>query len=56
MNRQPQVALVIGSGGIKCAASIGLWKELLKAEIQVDLLVGSSAGSLYGAVMGWAMM
>jgi NTE family protein len=41
-----RVALVIGSGGIKCAAAIGMWK-VLKDEIPVDLIVGCSGGSIY---------
>jgi len=41
-----RVALVIGSGGIKCAAAIGMW-NVLKDEIAVDLIVGCSGGSVY---------
>jgi len=41
-----RIALVIGSGGIKCAASIGMWK-VLREELSVDLIVGSSGGSVY---------
>jgi len=43
-----RVALVIGSGGIKCAAAIGMWK-VLKDQIPVDLIVGCSGGSVYSA-------
>ncbi|MEJ2487277.1 MAG: patatin-like phospholipase family protein [Anaerolineales bacterium] len=45
-----RVALVIGSGGIKCAAAIGMWK-VLQNEIPVDLIVGCSGGSIYSAVI-----
>jgi NTE family protein len=45
------VTLVIGSGGIKCAAAIGLWKVLQEAEIPVENVVGCSGGSLYGALI-----
>jgi len=41
-----RVALVIGSGGIKCAAAIGMWNVLQK-EIPLDLIVGCSGGSIY---------
>ncbi len=41
-----RIALVIGSGGIKCAAAIGMWK-VLHEELSVDLVVGSSGGSVY---------
>ena len=50
--KHPKLALVIGSGGIKCAASIGLLKVLQEAGIAVDLLVGSSGGCLYAALIG----
>jgi NTE family protein len=43
-----RVALVIGSGGIKCAAAIGMW-NVLKDEIPIDLIVGCSGGSIYGS-------
>ncbi len=44
---RPKVGLVIGSGGIKCAAGIGLWRALDRAGIRPDLVVGCSGGSLY---------
>jgi len=43
--------LVIGSGGIKCAAAIGLWRVLQDENIQVDSIVGCSGGSIYGAAI-----
>lgn len=48
---RPKVGLVIGSGGLKCAASIGLLRALNRAGIQPDLLVGCSGGSLYTSMM-----
>ena len=44
-----KVALVIGSGGIKCVAAIGIWKVLLEADIPVDMVIGCSGGSVIGA-------
>lgn len=44
-----RVALVIGSGAVKCAAAIGLRRVLEREGIGVDLLVGCSGGSLYAA-------
>lgn len=44
-----RVALVIGSGGIKCAAAIGVWQVLQRAGVNIDLVVGCSGGSLYAA-------
>jgi NTE family protein len=49
MGHHPRLALVIGSGGIKCAAAVGLWRVLLAENIPVDLLVGCSGGSMYAA-------
>lgn len=46
----PRIALVLGSGGIKCLASIGLLKVLHREGIIPDVIVGSSGGSLFGAV------
>jgi len=46
-----RVALVIGSGGIKCAAAAGLWRVLQQEGIVVDSVVGCSGGSLYGALI-----
>lgn len=44
-----RISLVIGSGGVKCAAAIGLWKVLQEEGMPVDIIVGCSGGSLYGA-------
>lgn len=48
---KPRLALVIGSGAVKCAAALGMWKALDRARLRVDLLVGCSGGSLFAAVM-----
>jgi NTE family protein len=52
MAPRPQVALVLGSGGPRGYAHIGVMKVLEDAGIDVDLVVGSSVGSLIGAF--WA--
>lgn len=49
--RRKRVALVIGAGSVKCAAALGLWKTLAKHDIELDLLVGCSGGSMYAALM-----
>lgn len=46
-----RVALVIGSGGVKCAAALGLWRVLQREGIGLDLVVGCSGGSIYAATM-----
>lgn len=42
---------MVGAGGTKCAASIGLWKVLSEADIPIDLVVGTSGGSLYASAI-----
>jgi NTE family protein len=52
---RPKIGLVLGSGGVKCAAAVGLWKVLQREGWQIDLAVGCSGGALYAAAMalGW---
>lgn len=54
-SRQRKIGLVIGSGGIKCAAALGMLKVLKRERIAYDLAVGCSGGSLYAAAiaLGW---
>lgn len=47
--RRPRTALVLGSGGIRTVAHLGLFKVLRRAGIPIDLVVGSSGGGLFGA-------
>ena len=49
MSEKKRIALVIGSGGIKCTAAIGMWRVLQQASISVDNVICCSGGSLYGA-------
>jgi NTE family protein len=46
-----RVAVVIGSGSVKCAAAIGLLKVLEREGIGIDLMVGCSGGSIYASVI-----
>jgi NTE family protein len=50
-NRRPKLALVLGSGGIKCAAAIGVMQVLEAENIDVDMVVGCSGGAVYGAAI-----
>lgn len=50
-NEQKKVALVIGSGSVKSAAAIGLHKALTAENIEVEMLVGCSGGSIYAALI-----
>jgi NTE family protein len=47
--RRPRTALVLGSGGIRTVAHLGLFKVLRRAGIPIDMVVGSSGGALFGA-------
>jgi len=47
--RRGRVALVLGSGGVKCTAAVGLWKVLARESIPIDVAVGCSGGSIYAA-------
>jgi NTE family protein len=46
-----RVALVIGSGSVKCAAAIGLQNVLRREGIEIGMLVGCSGGSMFAALM-----
>jgi NTE family protein len=45
------VALVIGSGSVKCAAAIGLQKALQREGIEIGMVVGASGGAIYAALI-----
>ncbi len=46
-----RVAVVIGSGSVKCAAAIGLFKVLQREGIPIDMVVGCSGGAIYAAFL-----
>lgn len=43
------VAVVLGSGGVKCLAALGLWRVLVREGIKVDLVVGCSGGAVFAS-------
>ena len=47
---RPKIALALGSGGTRGFAHVGVIKALEAAGIQPDLIVGTSAGSVVGAL------
>ncbi len=51
----PRVALVLGSGGPRGFAHIGVLKALEQSGIHCDLIVGSSVGSMVGALYAAGM-
>lgn len=55
MDTPKRIALVIGSGSVKCAAAIGLQNVLQRHGFKLSLVVGCSGGSMYAAclALGW---
>lgn len=51
MSSRKRVALVIGSGSVKCAAALGLQRVFAAEGIDIDLVVGCSGGSIYAALL-----
>ncbi len=49
--KQPRVALVLGAGGARGFAHAGAVKVLQNAGVPIDLIVGTSVGSFYGALL-----
>lgn len=45
-----RVAVILGPGGIKSFAHVGVLKELVKARVPIDIVVGVEWGSLIGAL------
>jgi NTE family protein len=53
--RSPRLALVLGSGGVRSAAAIGVAEELALAGLAPDVVVGCSSGALFGATIAMGM-
>lgn len=49
-SENPTVALVLGGGGLRGYAHIGVLRALEEAGIRPDIVVGTSAGALVGAI------
>ena len=47
----PKFALVLGSGGVKSIAALGVAEVSMREGLCPDLIVGSSAVALFGAVL-----
>lgn len=48
MSRRPKLGLVLGSGGLRGLAHVGVLSVLEENGIEVDLVAGCSIGSLIG--------
>jgi len=53
---EKRIALVIGSGAVKCTAALGLQKALKQAGLGIDMVVGCSGGSIYAALIALGYM
>jgi NTE family protein len=49
LDKKNCLAIVIGSGSVKCAAGLGMYKVMQREGIQADLAVGCSGGSVIAA-------
>lgn len=49
-NSRPKVALVLGGGGAKGAAEVGVLKYIEQSGVPVDMIVGTSIGSIVGGL------
>ena len=49
--RKPAFALVIGSGGVRSSAALGVADVLWREGLRPDLIVGCSAGAIFGALL-----
>ena len=47
----PHLALVLGSGGVRSIAALGMAEVLAREGIAPDLVVGCSAGAMFGALI-----
>lgn len=47
----PRLALVLGSGGVRSIAALGMVEVLAREQLMPDLLVGCSAGAMFGALI-----
>lgn len=50
IEKKVKVALVLGGGGAKCIAHLGVLSVLEKNNIPIDLIVGTSGGSIVGSL------
>jgi NTE family protein len=53
--RRPRLALVLGSGGVRSIAAVGIVERLRHEGIWPDLVVGCSSGALFGATIAMEM-
>lgn len=49
----PKVTLVIGAGGVRCAAALGVVKAMADAGIGIERVVGCGAGGVFAALVAF---
>ena len=54
-NSPPRLALVLGSGGVRSIAAVGIAEVLAAEGLRPDLIVGCSSGALFGATIASGM-
>src|SRR5262245_43566589 len=54
-NPRPRLALVLGSGGVRSIAAVGIAEVLAAEGMRPDLIVGCSSGALFGATIASGM-
>jgi NTE family protein len=52
---KPRLALVLGSGGVRSIAAVGIAEQLAREGIKPDVIVGCSSGALFGATIAAGM-
>ena len=50
LEQRPRIALVLGAGGARGMAHVGILKEFEEAGITIDMITGCSAGAIVGAL------
>ena len=50
-SQPPNFAVVLGSGGVRSIAALGMVEVLVREGLMPDLIVGCSAGALFGALI-----
>ncbi len=51
MTARPRFAIVLGSGGVRSIAALGMVEVLTREGLMPDLVVGCSAGAMFGALI-----
>ena len=55
LSRRPRLAFVLGSGGVRSIAAVGIAEVLAREGVRPDLVVGCSSGALFGATIALRM-